>query len=135
MVQKLLIPVISLIANFIIVWYANFAGKLPSKGTYLGFTYDSVFIRAVVTQFEYLWVLIIINALFTFMFSLGLESFKNNFLGLTIMWLAMGPIAALIFNNLVLKQSVTAVAVLGIFFVVVGVILVTAQKEIISLLK
>ena len=69
------------------------------------------------------------------MFNLGLESFKNNFLALSIIWLAMGPISALIFNGLVLKQSVTAVGIIGILFVIAGVVLVTAQKEVISLFK
>lgn len=66
MFSKILVGVLAFAASFIIQWYGNFTGKLPNKGTYLGLNYDSVFVKSVVTQFEYLWVLIIINILFAF---------------------------------------------------------------------
>lgn len=130
--QKLLVALMAFVGSFIIVWYGNFTGKLPAKGTYLGFSYDSVIIRAVVTQFEYLWVLIIANILFTLIFQIGFEAFKNNFLTLAIVWLSTGPIAALIFNTFVLKEKVSAVGVIGVFLLISGSVLVIAQKEILQ---
>lgn len=132
MFQKILVGIMAFIGSFIIVWYGNFTGKLPTKGTYLGFSYDSVIIRAVVTQFEYLWVLIIANILFTLIFQIGFEAFKNNFLTLAIVWLSTGPLAALIFNTLVLKEKVSAVGVIGVFLLISGSVLVIAQKEILQ---
>lgn len=129
MFQKILVAVLAFIGTFIVQWYGNFSGRLPSKGTFLGFSYDSVLVRAVVTQLEYVWVLILINIFFTLAFSLGLQSFKN-FLTLALIWLAMGPISALIFSTLVLKEKVSISALIGIIFIFIGSILVVAQKEI-----
>lgn len=133
--QKIFVGVLAFAGTFLIQWYGNFTGKLPAKGTYLGFAYDSIFARAIVTQFEYLWVLIIINIIFTSMFQLGFEAFKNNFLPLAIVWLAMGPISALVFNSFVLKEKVTWVAFVGVLAIIVGSILVIAQKEVLAFIK
>lgn len=133
MLQKILVVIFALAANFMIQWYGNFTGKLATKGTYLGLSYDSLFIRSIITQFEYLWILIIINVLFTMMFGMGFATFKN-FLSLATIWLAMGPISALIFNSVVLKEQTNIVAIIGILFVIIGSILVVAQKDILALL-
>lgn len=135
MLQKFFVLALAFGASFLITWYGNFTGKLPSKGTYLGLGYDSPIIRAIVTQFEYFWVLIIVNALFTLMFQLGFQAFKNNFLPLAMLWLAMGPVAALIFNFVVLKEKVSFVALGGIFLIIAGSVLVTAHKEILTFFK
>lgn len=132
---KIFVGLLAFTGTFLIQWYGNFTGKLSPKGAYLGFSYDSIFVRAVVTQFEYLWVLIIVNILFTLMFQLGFEAFKNNFLSLAILWLSMGPISALVFNTLVLKDKITWVALAGVFAIIIGSILVIAQKEILAFLK
>lgn len=129
MLPKILVAVVAFMANFGIQWYGNFTGKLPAKGTYLGMSYDSALVRAVVTQFEYLWVLIIINILFTMMFHVGFSTFKN-FLSLAVIWLAMGPISALVFNSVVLKEKTGVVAVLGVLLIIVGSVFVVAQKDI-----
>lgn len=129
MLPKILVAVVAFMANFGIQWYGNFTGKLSAKGTYLGMSYDSALVRAVVTQFEYLWVLIIINILFTMMFHVGFSTFKN-FLSLAVIWLAMGPISALVFNSVVLKEKTGVVAVLGVLFIIMGSIFVVAQKDI-----
>lgn len=134
MLQKILVIVFAFTANFIIQSYGNFTGKLPAKGSYLGASYDSLFIRSIVTQFEYLWVLILINILFTLMFGIGFAAFKN-FLPLAIIWLAMGPVAALVFNSVVLKEQVSIVAIIGISFVIFGSVLVVAQKDILALFE
>lgn len=132
--QKILVAVFAFAGNFIIQWYGNFSGKLPSKGEYLGIQFDSVFVRAVITQLEYIWVLILINIFFTLMFSVGFASFKN-FLTLALIWFAMGPISALVFNTFVLKERVSLPAFLGIILVIAGSILIVAQKEILAFFK
>ena len=134
MLSKILVVLFAFIGNFLVQWYGNFTGKLASKGTYLGFSYDSLFVRAVITQFEYLWVLILINILFTWMFGIGFTTFKS-FLPLAVIWLAMGPITALIFNSVVLKESINWVAIVGLVMVIIGGILVVAQKDIATFLK
>lgn len=132
---QILVPVIAFVGAFIVQCYANFTGKLPSKGNYLGFSYDSAIIRALVTQFEYIWILIFLNFLLTLMFQLGFRAFANNFLTLAVVWLSMGPVAALVFNSAVLKEKVTPVALIGIFFLVMGSIMVVAQKEVAAFFK
>lgn len=132
MFQKIIVVILAFAANIIIQWYGNFTGKLATKGTYLGLSYDSLFIRSVVTQFEYLWILIIMNILFTMMFGMGFATFKN-FLSLAVIWLAMGPIAAIVFNSIVLKEQTNIMALVGVLLVIVGSILVVAQKEVLAL--
>lgn len=134
MFQKIFLFLLIFSANFIFVWYGNFTGKLPGKGAIFSWEYDSIFVRAVVTQFQYVWVLIIANIIFTLFFKLGFEAFKNNFLSLAIIWLATGPLAALVFNTFVLKEKVNFVALIGVLFLITGSILVIAQKEIIKLI-
>lgn len=130
MITKLAVIALALAGNFLIVWYGNFSGKLPAKGEYLGIKYNSPFLRALTTQFEYLWVLILINVLFTMMFYFGFRSF--NFLTLSIVWIASGPVAALLFNRFLLKEGADWVSLIGIGFVLAGGILVVAHKEILA---
>lgn len=132
MLSKFLVIIFAFVGNFLIQWYGNFTGKFPVKGTYLGFSYDSLFVRSLITQFEYLWVLIIINLLFTMMFGIGFATFKN-FLPLAVIWLAMGPVSALVFNTFVLKEQTNFVAIIGILLVILGSVLVIAQKDVVAL--
>lgn len=132
MIAKILVVMFAFVANFMIQWYGNFTGSMSSKGTYLGMHYDSLLVRSIVTQFEYLWVLIIINVLFTMMFGIWLSTFKN-YLSLASIWLAMGPISAFVFNSLILKQQASIVAIIGMVFIVIGSVFVIAQKEILVL--
>lgn len=135
MFPKILVAVLAFTANFIIVWYGNFTGKLSSKGSFFGLNYDSIFVRAVITQFQFVWVLIIANIMFSLFFKLGFESFKNNFLTMAIIWFSMGPLSALVFNAVVLKEKVTFVALIGVAFIVIGSIFVVAQKEILAFIN
>lgn len=135
MIQKLIVIVLAFLGTGIIQWYGNFVSKLPSKGTYLGLTYNSPIIRALITQFEYLWVIILANFLFTLMFKLGMPAFKGNFLSLAIVWIGMGPIVAFLYSTLILKEKATVFAGIGLLLIIVGGILVVAQNEIVKLLK
>lgn len=134
MLQQAVVIVLAFVGNFIIQWYANFSGHLPSKGTYLGISYDSIFVRALVTQFEYLWVLVLINVFFMLGFSIGFATFKN-FLTLMLIWLAMGPISAFVFSTLVLKEKISFVSIIGVVLIIAGSVCVVAQKEIAALFK
>lgn len=132
--MKIVVIILAFAGTMLVQWYGNFSGKLPAKGSFLGFSYDSVFARSVVTQLEYIWVIILINIIFTLVFQLGFPAFKS-FLPLATIWIAMGPISALAFTTLVLKEKVSFVAVLGLFLVVIGGIMIMAQKEILNLFK
>lgn len=133
MIQKLLVALLALAANFLVVWYGNFSGRLPNKVSYLGFNFDSAWVRALITQFEYLWLLIIINFCFTLAFSLGFQSFKSLFV-LMVIWISAAPIALLIFNSMFIKESVNWLMILGVILVVTGSIFVVSNKEILSYL-
>jgi len=129
MLDKILVPVLFLGAQFMIVWYADFTGKLASKGTYLGIAYDSAFARALVTQFEYLWVLIIINMFFSLAFHIGFSSYKD-YLIIAGIWMASAPIATLIYNTIFLKEKIDAILIVGIILVTLGALAVIAHKDI-----
>ncbi|MDQ4076747.1 MAG: hypothetical protein M3220_10955 [Chloroflexota bacterium] len=132
MLLKALVPLLFIGTQFIIAWYGNFTGRLPTRGSYLGISYDSVFLRTLLVQMEYIWLLILINVLFSLGFHLGFSSYKN-FLVIAVLYIASGPIAALLFNSLFVKEKLDGALVLGIAFVVLGSILVVAHKEVLQL--
>ena len=132
MIEKIIVPILFIGAQFIISWYGYFSGKLPAKGTYLGFAYDSFFIRALITQFEYLWVIILINLLFSMGFNIGFKEFKD-FLIIAVIWIASGPIAALLFNTIFVKEKIDIPIIIGIILVTAGAVSVVAHKEIAQL--
>ena len=69
------------------------------------------------------------------MFKLGMPAFKGNFLTLAVLWIGMGPIVALLFSTLILKEKVTVFGVVGLLLILVGGVMVVAQNEISKLLK
>jgi len=97
MIQKILFPIIALVAQFLISWYGWYSGKLPVVGKFLGLEYDSVFVRSFITQLQFVWFLIIVNFLFSLAFNIGLGGYKN-FLVVMIIWISAWPISALLFN-------------------------------------
>jgi drug/metabolite transporter (DMT)-like permease len=133
MLEKILVPILFTGAQFIIVWYGDFTGKLADKGTYLGIHYDSTFVRSLITQFEYLWVLIIINILFSLGFNMGYSGYKN-FLVIAMIWMASAPIAALLYNTIILKEKISWVIIVGVLLVAMGAIAIVANKEITKLI-
>lgn len=132
---KILVGVLAFAGTLIIQWYGNFVGRMPSKGNYLGLAYDSIIVRSIVTQLEYIWVLILVNFLFTLFFKLGLPAFKGNFLSLAVIWIGMGPFVALLFSSLYLKERVTIFAIIGLILIIIGGILVVAQNDVAKLLS
>ncbi|MBI2463548.1 hypothetical protein HYV57_01175 [Candidatus Peregrinibacteria bacterium] len=134
MFQKILIPIIFFVAQFIIAWYGFFTGKLSSKGNIFGFEYDSFLVRSFVTQVKYIWILILINVLFTIGFHLGFREYKQ-FLILASLWIASGPLALLLFNILFSKEKIDLPIVFGVLFIAIGAIGIVAHKEIVQFLK
>ncbi len=132
MLHKLLVVILFLAAQFLIAWYGYFSGKLPVRGSFWGLSYESVFIRSLVTQLEFFWVLVIINLLYSMAFHVGFGSYKN-FLVISILYLASGPISALLFNALVAKEKLDVALIIGILLITIGGILVVAHKEILEL--
>jgi len=117
-----------------ITWYGNFTGKLPDKGKFLGWEYDSGLIRSIVTQFEFVWFIIIVNIFFTYAFKTGFKNY-DQFLVLIFLWIASAPIAALLYNTFIAKEAINWVLALGITLVFLGAFLVAGNKEILSLLS
>lgn len=134
MFQKILLPIVFFAAQFIIAWYGFFTGKFSSKGNFFGLEYDSFLIRSFVTQIKYVWILILINVLFTIGFHVGFREYKN-FLIIASLWIASGPLAQLLFNALFAKEKIDLPIILGILFITIGAISIVAHKEIIQFLK
>ncbi len=132
MFQKILVPILFLISQFLVTGYGYYTGKLAAKGSLFGWAYDSALIRAIITQFEFFWVLIIINILFSFGFNLGFQSYKN-YLVIAMIWIASGPIASLIFNQIISKEKIDLAMIIGIILITTGAISVVAHKEIMDL--
>ena len=122
-------PVVFIGAQLMISWYGYFTGKLSTAGQYFGIAYDSFILRTILVQLEYIWVLVLINILFSMGFHLGFGGFKN-FLVIALIWIASGPIAALIFNTFVAKEKLNVPILVGLVLIVAGAVLVVANKEV-----
>ena len=131
---KFLVPLIFLTAQFLIAWYGYHTGKLPAKGAFLGFEYDSLFVSTLIVQLKFVWLLIIINFLFSLGFHWGFSSYRN-FVVIAMIWIASGPVAALIFNMIIAKEPVDLALVIGIVLIAIGGVLVVAHKEFSALLS
>ena len=127
--QKLLVPLLFFTSGLVISWYGYYTGKLPSKGIFLGMEYDSVFISSFVVQIKFIWLFIIINTMFTLAFNLGFASYKS-YIVIVAFWLGSIPVAALIFNKVVLKEPVDFAIIAGIVLITVGAMMVVAHKEV-----
>ncbi len=129
---KIFVPVFFIAAQFLITWYGYFTGKLPESGKFFGISYNSVFAKALIVQFEFFWLLILINFLFSLGFHFGFESYKN-FLVIAVLWIASGPLAAVMFNVLFVREKMDVFVLIGVFLVTVGAIVTVAHKEIAGL--
>jgi len=134
MFEKIIVPIIFLTAQFVIAGYGYFTGKMPAQGNILGIAYDSVFARMLIVQFKYVWILILLNFLYSIGFHLGFSVYKN-FIVIATIWIASGPLAALVFNAIFVKEKLDPVLIAGIFCVTIGAIGVVAHKEIMQLLN
>jgi drug/metabolite transporter (DMT)-like permease len=121
-------------AQFLIAWYGAYSGKLSAQGTLFGMTYDSVFIRAVITQIQFFWLLIIINVLFSMGFHWGFLSFKQ-FLIIAILWIGLGALANALFGLLFAKETIDLPLIIGFLLVIAGSIVTVAHADIAKLLR
>ena len=134
MIYKILTPIIFLIAQFIIAFWGNFSGHISSKDTFFSVPFDNDFLATLLLQFKYLWLLVIINFLFSMGFNFGFTGYKG-FLTLMLLWVAAGPIAAFVFNFFFTKQQVNTALIVGAVLIVAGGVLVAANKEIMLIFK
>ncbi|MBU0459099.1 hypothetical protein KKF03_06715, partial [Patescibacteria group bacterium] len=77
---------------------------------------------------------ILINIIYGLGFQLGNSSF-NNFLIVISLWIASGPIAAILFNIIFVKEKLDLLIVLGIILITLGSLMVVAHKEVSKLLS
>lgn len=131
--MKLLSIVAFLTVQLMFTWYGYHTGNLSPKGSLFGWSYDSVFIRIVITQISFVWFLLLANMVFSLAFHWGFQGYKN-FLAIATIWIGMGPIAAFIFNTFVTKEPVDIVTIVGLVLVGIGGVLVVAHKEIVAVL-
>lgn len=131
---KIIAFLLFLTVQLLFTWYGYHTGKMATQGSFLGFQYDSVFVNALVTQIKFIWLLILANFIFSLAFHFGFEGYKS-FLVVATIWIGTGPLAALLFNVVVVKEQVDAPTVLGISLVIIGGILVIAHKEILTLIS
>ncbi|MBU2213349.1 hypothetical protein KKC44_03785 [Patescibacteria group bacterium] len=129
MIQKLLVLAVFLAAQFIIAWYGYFMGKLSPQGVILGINYSSPIMGIFLIQIKFIWVPILINVLYGLGFQWGNDAFKG-FLIIISLWIASGPIAAIIFNAIFLKAKIDLPIIFGIILITGGSILVVAHKEV-----
>lgn len=134
MLQKLLTPLLFLTTQLLFTWYGAYTGKLPAKGSFFSIPYDSFIIRSLVTQLQFVWLLILANMLFSIAFHMGFASYRN-FIIIAMIWIASGPVAALLFNFFVTKEPLDLPLTLGIVLIVLGGILVVAHRDIMGFLR
>lgn len=132
--QKLLFICLAMAVNFAIQWYAHGAGKIPTTGALLNWHYDSAFVGSAIQTLKYAWFFILANMFFTYAFKIGESSF-DTFLIAMIIWIASAPLATLLYNTIVLKNSVNWLHLTGIVLVVLGSICVAANQELLDVIK
>jgi drug/metabolite transporter (DMT)-like permease len=134
MLQKLLTPLLFLSTQLLFTWYGAYTGKLPAKGSFFGIPYDSFLMRSLVTQLQFVWLLILANMLFSIAFHMGFAGYRN-FVVIAMIWIASGPVAALLFNLFVTKEPLDLPLTFGIVLIVLGGVLVVAHRDIASYLQ
>lgn len=131
--QKLLIIFLALIANLCIMWFANKGAKITNAGTIFGWSYDSRVISSILLTFKFFWLLIITNAIFIYASKTGVETF-SSYVTFILIWIAMAPIAAILFNFFVSKEPLNWIHFAGLILVFSGTALIYANKEISKIL-
>ena len=134
MLPKILTLVAFLSAQLTITWYGYFMGKVAPRGEFFGIAYDSMFFGLLITQLKFIWIIILINMLYGLGFQWGNASFQN-FMIVISLWIAAGPIAAVLFNSFVTKEPIDLPIIGGIILVTAGAILIVTHKEISTALQ
>lgn len=131
--QKLLVLLAFLCAQFIITWYGYFLGRVPARGSVFGLAYSSPLIGLLITLIAFIWIPVIINMLYGIGFQWGNRAF-GNFLVVIALWIAAAPVAALLFNTVVAREKWDLPVLLGLLLITVGSLLVALHKDIARLL-
>ncbi|MFH1443942.1 MAG: hypothetical protein ABIG34_00950 [Candidatus Peregrinibacteria bacterium] len=129
---KLFVLLAFLAAQFIITWFGVFLSKIPPRGTVFGWSYTSPLFGLFVTLIAFIWIPVIINLLYGLGFQWGNRAF-GSFLVVISLWIAAAPLAALLFNLLVVREKVDLPLLLGLLCITIGSILVATHREIASL--
>jgi len=130
MLYKILVPLLLIGVNFVITGYGYFTGKFPIKGSLFGIPYDGVMSSSLATQIRLVWLLILINLVYTLAFYWGLK-YYSGYLIVATLWITSVPIAALLFNTFVVKEPINWVIILGLVLITIGAVLVVVNKELI----
>jgi drug/metabolite transporter (DMT)-like permease len=131
MLSKLIAPFLFIGVNVLITWYGFFTGKLPTKGSLFGISFDGVVSSSLATQIRFVWLLILINICYTLAFYYGLKHY-SGYLMVATLWITSVPIAAILFNTFYVKEPINWVILLGIILITIGAVLVVVNKEIIG---
>lgn len=119
-----------LTANFIITAYGYFSGRLPVQGKLLGIEYNGAISSSLATQIRFVWLLILINILYTLAFYWGLK-YYNSYLVVGTLWITSVPIATLLFNTFVVKEQLNWIIATGLMLIAIGALLVVLNKELV----
>jgi hypothetical protein len=131
---KILVPIIALSVSLAIQWFAHKGGRIVSTGEILGWSYDSFLINATIFTFKYFWIVIPVNIAFVYASKTGMSAY-GSFLAFMLIWVAAAPIAAFIYNAVIAKDPVNILHVTGAILIFTGAILISANKEILNILK
>lgn len=132
--QKLLIILLGIAANLCVIWFANKSGKISEVGSLFGWHYDSKLISSTIVTLKFFWILLIVNVMFSYASKTGIEAFESS-LTFILVWMAMAPLSALIYNFFINKEPVNWVHFAGLILVFSGTIMIYANKEILKMLK
>jgi hypothetical protein len=134
MLYKIITPVIFIATQFLIAFWGNYSGKIPSKDMFFNIHFDNPYLATLLLQFKYVWLLIAINYLFSIGFNMGFNGYKG-FLILMLLWFAAGPVAAFIFNFFFTKEPVNLSIIIGALLIISGGVLVSANKEVMAMFQ
>ncbi|MDD5102991.1 MAG: hypothetical protein PHX93_01175 [Candidatus Peribacteraceae bacterium] len=129
---KILALLAFLCAQFIITWFGYVLGKVPAKGSVFGVSYASPLAGLLITLIAFIWIPVLINLLYGIGFQWGNRAF-GSFLVVISLWIAAAPIAALLFNLLVVREKVDFPLLLGLCCITAGSTLVATHREITTL--
>ena len=123
-----------LVSQLFITWFGWFLGKVPARGAVFGLRYDSPMIALLIALCAFLWVPVTINLLYGLGFQWGNRAF-GSFLVVIALWIAAGPVAALLFNAVVVGEKLDLPLVAGLVCITVGAILVATHGEVAHMLS
>jgi len=123
-----------LASQLLITWYGHYMSGIPTKGQFLGIAYASPLASLFITQIKYLWVPVLINMLYGIGFQWGNAGF-GSFLIVITLWIAAAPVAAVLFNAMVVREPMDWPTVFGLLLVTAGGVIVALHDKIATLLR